>query len=1127
MSLFPFLFIGVGGTGGKTVGMIHHYLSQAIKRAGLTEMPRGWQFLHIDVPANLDARSQSLVYDLPAQSYVPLTNTKSTYLGLDTTISHSLSSRGVERYLAWESWRPVPPELVSVQVSNGAGQFRTVGRVAAQAELKRISTAIAEAFQNLRHQDVQGQFDAFERASGNTPTQEFPSPQVLVFGSVAGGSGSGMLLDVCDVIRGTCDTSPGAVVFTPEVFRHGDGSYDAGVAPNTFVAMTELANAMWTTTSHHPTIGRDVLFQRTEVSRPDPASKGGPAAVYLVGRSGSGVTLDGPDEVYAVVARSFAGVATDPGLSNSLRAYGLANATARATGKPDLLGLSADGSRDLGNFGALGFGRVTLGREFFERYAAERLLRKSALRLLDHHLTRHFPGDGRTDDQVLAEAVEEAWPGFLAATGLGEAGDQNNDVKMALTPRPALAPALANIEADLATRAAGLTNDRNRIAVASLRAEASQLVNLHCAVEDGTLWTATHATLHNTVDGWADWVSNSLRETVVRSAAANGLPVTLQLLDRLSADLRQAASEVGGRELEARQTLMERRREALRTGRPGESRNVAIGDALIAEVGREVRQTLEAALDTWTLQVVAQVLDEARKNLVAPWRRAIKDADAILRREVRPENGVKPIDVWPGDIGVPSHLLPSRSEHTLDDVAQFPQTFLRVVGRSVGEQFEGETDDGLQNAVDDVVTQILAAYRLRLDDATRMRPASYPSTWVSGMGAGSQPPRRAEVKLAFRVADLEARVHSWLHDSTKEVGRFLEETLRHHLDDRSQGDSVLEVRHNRLVTQFTAALRVSRPLVQLDGNMVQAVHNYNVGNAPITLMVSDLDVPSHLTDLRGRLQDAAHLEYGPVARLSWASAPRSDAFVLSTFSTPYHMIEVASIMDPVSSQYGSLGHQVEFWRKRRARPLTEWTPLGPDAAQALITGWLVGRVLGRARFIADYPPVHEVYVDRPNDGGARWMRLRNEGIRPITDENQVGILLELVAVSFIDAYQQNSLQPLWPYQELIRLGSLVGHHAKPDPIKEWLADGTGVVDAASSFFPEPLDTSQDRLEALIARLQTILSGYDSMVAPDKLADVQASQLFLIPEVIGLVKESVFRIRESAVAARPRVHSMGH
>lgn len=1120
MSLFPYLFIGVGGTGGKTVGMIHHHLKQSLKRAGLGELPLGWQFLHIDVPAKVDSRSPSLFYALPAASYVPLSTTQTTYVGLDSAISKTLGTQGVARHLAWESWRPFPPTGVSVQPAIGAGQYRTVGRVAAQASLDKIANAIERALTLVRDPAVQGEFDRIERALGRTPSPELPTPKVLVVGSVAGGSGSGMLLDVCDVVRGVGDAAllPDAVLFTPEVFQRGDGSMDPGVAPNTYLALCELANAMWTVTSQHPTVGRDRLFERAGVERPSPAQRGGPRSVYLVGRSGESVSLADADEVYAVVGRSFAEVAIDPSLSNALDAYGAANAAARATGTPDLLNLSTRQSTDLGSFGALGFGRVTLGREFFERYAAERLMRMVSLRLLDQHLTRHYTGDGKTDDQVLAEAVREAWPGFLAATGLSEVGPQNNDILQALSPLTALGGELGTFEAKVASECrAGAT--KGWVSVVDARAEASSAITRHFALDDKkSMRSAADTLVRRTLEDWARTAANSLRTAVVESVAEYGLPVTQRLLERLADDLSQAANEVGGKELAAKRETATLMLESVRTGKPGEERRVKADDAWVTQLGSHARQTLAATVDAWTLEFVARVLTDLRDNLVAPWKLAIEDADATLRSQVRPSQGIKPLDVWPRAQGVPSHLRPSRVEYLLDDLDAFPDGFVQFVGRSAGDGVDVSGGEGLHAAVEEAVKQVIAARRLRRqdEDAAAIRPATYLSWWVPRDGTGRRPAARAQVKVAFRVADLERRVFGWLHDDTKEVGRHLDETWTDHLAGPNLPTSEKDRRHARLVEQFGAALKVAHPLVKLDADLVKEIHIFTVDNAPLSLMISDLNVPDSEAALQGRLLDAAALEYGPLAQVRFTTTPASHATVFSTYATPYHAVEVRSIMQPVTSQHAALSEMVDFWLLRRSRPLTEWVPLGPDATQALVTGWFVGRALGRARVAGQFPPRHEVFIEAHNATPGRWVTLRDRAVRKATSLNQVGILLELLALTFLDCSQSGSLEPLAPFQELIRLGASVGSQTGPDPVALWVDSGDGVVDAASSYFPADPGSPEARSEALRGRCERLARDYGKYVTAERLADVAGSQESLMPEVFDLFNQALQAISRAAI-----------
>lgn len=1117
MSLFPYLFIGVGGTGGKTIGMIHYNLTQALKRLGIDAFPMGWQFLHIDVPAKQDVASPKLHYNLPADTYVPLTTTQSSYVQVDYAISESLQAGGLLRHLAWESWRPFPPESVAVNLPIGAGQYRALGRVATVAGLKNIENAVSVALSRVKDAQVQGQFDLIERAMGRTPGGTLPEPCILIVGSVAGGSGSGMLLDVSDVVRSVgraYGAEPDAVLFTPEVFQANDGTLSPGIAPNTYMALCELSNAMWTITGQHPTPGRDALFDRAGAKPPNPAQVGGPRAVYLVGRSSAEVSLGDADEVYSVVGRTYAEIALDPHLSNQLQAYGIANRAARAVGTPDKLGLATAQSSDLGNFGSLGFSRVTLGREFFERYASERILRMACLRLLDQHLTRHYPGDGKTDDQVLKEAVEQAWPGFLAASGVSELG-QDDKVKDAIDPS-------RELEAELDLLANRILEDirgnarQGKVAVAEARGIADSRIKKSLRLDEPeSLRVRAVAAMRRRVDDFAPLASNLLREAVVNVCAEHGMPACVKLLDRLNENLLQAAHEVGVTELGHRREQAALMHEYVRVGEAGQEKSVKIGDALIDQIADHARQTMKNYVDLWTLEITEKVLRDLAGNLVGPWRLAVADAVAVLRTQVRPTQGVKPMDVWPRERGVPTHLQPSRVEFLLDDLAQFPSTFLDLVAKSAGEEVDLRAGDGLTNAVDEAIKQILGSKRmppLAQRDA-RLTPATYDPIWVSSEGGGQRPPTRAKVNLRFDLAALERRTHAWLHDDTKVIGRHLAETWTDHLAASGLQLAEKNRRHDRLVSQFAAAIGVSRPLVRLDGNLVSAIHLTTPGAAPLDLIVSQLNVPNSEAELQQRLADAATLEYGALARLEFTTNPATSAAILTTFKTPYHAVEVASIMEPVRSQYAAIGQMVDFWRYRRARALTEWVPLGPDAAQALITGWLVGRFLGRCYF----DPVerqHSVFIHANEESTPGWVNLPSRAVRDISITNQVAILLEMVALAFLDASTVGNLGPLRPYQELIKNGAGIGKGGRDDLIANYVLTGRGVVDPSKAYIKTDPGLASGRFEAIRAKCTRLSEQYDTHIG-DALRNIAEAQGRIVPEVHPLLVKALSDIPSAA------------
>src|SRR4051794_18231404 len=123
------LLIGVGGSGGKTLRFLRRDLEERLQEVGWDgDFPLGWQFLHIDVPLAPDGNEPSIPNQLPDGSYVGLVPNAMTYSSLDRVLVPPGASDMLLEECA--GWRPDPGD-VHVNVSTGAGQLRTLGRVIA------------------------------------------------------------------------------------------------------------------------------------------------------------------------------------------------------------------------------------------------------------------------------------------------------------------------------------------------------------------------------------------------------------------------------------------------------------------------------------------------------------------------------------------------------------------------------------------------------------------------------------------------------------------------------------------------------------------------------------------------------------------------------------------------------------------------------------------------------------------------------------------------------------------------------------------------------------------------------------------------------------------------------------
>ncbi len=1050
MPIQPFIFIGVGGTGGKTIGVVRKTLDDALTRIGWDEnWPDGWQFVHIDVPADPDADTGSTVYELPRACYVPLTTHKSTYHGFHDAITQELNRASpdhVDRYLAWESWRPEPASAVKVEIPNGAGQYRTIGRVCVLKSLRDVDQALTRAWDKANGAEASPQLRRVQQLiEQKSSAVGDAKPVIFVIGSVSGGSGSGMFLDVCDVLRAQGHREINAMLFTPEVFEKPSGETEPGVAPNTFMALSEVANSMWTHAQADAPLSRDRMFGRAGVGYP--VGHGGPSTVFLVGRRNRSITFDNAGDVYKIVGRSLGELTLDEKLTTEVVAYDLANAHAIASGKPDALDLSTPtGVRDVATFRGLGFSRLTVGRDFFDRYATDRLLRRVTLRLLDGHLERRSADDPSSDEELKQRVVQEVWPAFLRDSRLDEVKEMNFISEPLTTwDEPEVIAARSEfstkLRRDIAAGAkrGDLNHTQARQAAALLVGkfvDRSEPRGIASPVEKASRRLA--ATMRVTAH-------KNLERVILRSIASHGLPVTIALVDRLIDRSREGVAS-----LTPDRSHVERQKDenlaALPQPPAGSATKFPVGSVDdINQIVKDAERILWRSVQLSALELAQDFLDDMTDNLLEPWRRALADADGLLRLELRPSVGASPLDNWPGDVGIPEYLRPSKVEYLLDDIEQMPEQFIGVIERSV------DGDKGTA-AIVTATEQIVAGDNL--GKQSRARPvARTDQEWMPRSDVAREKGKNratAKVSIAFDLADLKTRTHDWLTDREKHAGQFLRQSLGDYLTDDLTSAPELKRRQSRLVGHFEAMVKSSLPLVDLDSNMTNLIHGQDIPS--YNLHVTELNVPSQLAGLRERISDAAQALLGTPQQVKFTNNRKPDAIMMTLLATPYHMLEVSSVMRPVSKQWSRGGNSRDLWLYRRARPLSEWVPLGPAARKALIAGWFAARLLGDA------------HID--NDSGELAVRVGKRryaiprGVRPRTDIDHVGQLLEALPSAMLECFNGKTLDGIAAYRHLIALGAAL--EEKKNPIAAWL-DGSG--DDHDPALERYLTESSNRKEA--------------------------------------------------------------
>ena len=428
--LHPFLFIGIGGSGGKTLRTLRADLQQRLVEAGDDgPWPSCWQLLHIDVPTDADGNEPDLPRQLDDKDYKGLVGRKVTYEIIDDgLVSSGQADDAMLRNLI--GWRP-DPRRVRVPVEKGAGQFRALGRAIVVANLSTVSEALSRSLESLHGPQMMADLNRVSRAFG-VPISEAPGPEAVVVSSLAGGSGSGAFLDICDTLRavggaGFADSSY-AVLYAPDVFNHLPEEGRRGVNANALAALCELMSGFWDV---EPSAADFALVQSKGHRAVGAANRRGPRFPLIVGTKNDRVGFSHQNDVYRAMGKALAAWTVSEHLQQEIKAYAVGN-WGLSSQMPDHTGFKNNDQEQ--TLCAIGFGRVTLGRENFADYASQRIARRAVERILRQHLADRPPEADPNHEVAIEEVVNSTFAAFLGESGLDEHGEQRNQILDALRP---------------------------------------------------------------------------------------------------------------------------------------------------------------------------------------------------------------------------------------------------------------------------------------------------------------------------------------------------------------------------------------------------------------------------------------------------------------------------------------------------------------------------------------------------------------------------------------------------------------------------------------------------------------------------------------------------------------------
>ncbi len=1084
-----FLFIGVGGSGGKTLRFLKDSIEKRLQQAGYHgAFPEAWQFIQLDLPPNDDAPAGGPIPKSLTASYKGLAPTGVSYDNHRTQLAGLGDGAVIDDLVNW--WPD--PLTAPKNVWFGAGQYRAVGRLVVLNRLSQLGDAIDASVTAMETEVATQRLTEASSALGFPVTGGLDEPLAIVVGSMAGGTGSGAILDVCDMLRiagrqhRTFLTMPFAVLYTADIFAGlSKGGSVPGVEPNSLAFISEMSalqkNKSTVMPPYHASSGRAAeLLQR------------GPALAFLIGRSNGHLTLADDVEVFRSTAQAVTAWVVDPTVQKTLQSSPMGNLELLGRTQ-SYLPIHAHEAPDQ-PVASFGYSRFEAGRERFHEYAAERLARQSIDHLLRAHITKAVPGTS-AEAALNERATEQRAKQFLKECKLNERHASENDIIDSI---------LANAE----SRARELTQNSSSLVIQTqaigmdisnqiLDGPPQKNFNPNTAI--GQLRTKVESQVPVFASSWNTWLAagaaqwcEEIQLTVVAvvtaTLAEEGLPVTLRLLEMADADLQAAVGE------------LQNEASLCRT-----SAQNAFGALAVPSVKSKAQSLMKLLKQPFTdaasVRLHGEVQGALRDNAIRAIQEFLTNFLQPLRRELdNAEQNLKSqwasVQEWAQGDSIPNRFKPDPNVVVLTDIEGFPAEFTKQLTKTVG----GNSSDAIERAVAEVIKSRPGASKLGDDDShdfIRLSPWSIVT----------------KVKAAFTLdcsADsLRSRSREWLDiDPTHGIGLFINESLQQRLRTASSAEL------DRFISRLRIALDRSVPLVDINPQMLNEIHKqsepqYQRVMSAIPLAANDDDKAYQAVRdlLIEKGIDAA--EIPKYFEALDEKAESSSNIEISTFMRAYHPMVFQSLVRPISgAALEALGAgEKTFWEFRRARPLEEFIPLSTTTVNLLTRGWITALILNQVTYLSKTSFGHKsVSAELRLPGGGRTaFASQLLGRPPVQNREVFAAVLETYPLAEV-FYSTGQGGVLAGYNRLLELGA-------SSALSAWISTGDSDVDGAPSGtdVEERMNYAIDILEEEMKQLQSEKAEFVPVTAtwelPPRSMEVCSIEIAAVSDLILTARAS--------------------
>ena len=1032
------LIVGCGGSGGATLAYMMDQLRSELAAHGIGRIPAGWQFVHLDVPTTPSrvggvgsVRDQGGVY-------VGTGPESDSYKVLDNALSQRLAAGQQLDTIA--TWAPREPDTVYTPLSTGAGQYRALGRMITLSRVTQVRESLQRAWDQLylTSTDTEMRSLHIPGAGAYRPDDQ---PLVLVVSSMAGGAGASMALDICRVltlVQGVDPRLMAVFMVTPDIFETLPPSAVTGTRANALAMLGEIVAAQTGSARQS-----DVELLRALGHEHGEGARIPFARVFPVGRYvGAQRTVFGdgtPDAVYRGLGRGLAGLTLSAPAMQQFVEWDLTNGVGDQ-GSLEYLGW---GNRQWNNipWGTFGFASLSMGRDRYAEYAAQRLARSSADRLLHGHLR---PGNPASDEEQVNAALDNQWdnicrnlglPGASGATGSAGAGtaqwlsnvvlpaqqvNQQSSMIVNQTVRPRL---------DVSP---GVNGEQWAGQVYRVLAEQRETVKSDAA-------SAAYAIAYH----WQQRLADALERAVTHALATLGLPYATGLVKRVSRMLQDVVmpeaynlssytpADVVEATPEVKRTLS-----ALRgtLASPG-----AVADQVFSGLQANINQQLYAALSYQISTAAGALVTEVIEPLIT----ALNESQSLLRQAAstpRREAGLAHLQTdeyaaWPSDADerVSERFAEADNEVMLTRSGEFQQRYETDLPSSVG--LTSVDAQALVLAVTrashHVITGSWTTVGGKRPPSELCPVVERTTAWVSR--AFPRHPETGDTLIAAPAAykvhtapgELLSRAREFIARTGESFDRFCAVSLREYVtgSESRVPETELNRRRQDLLLRFGEAVDLARPLASVNENAMQAIH----GVSEMVYRYKFSAAPFHGLEVGDRLGTAmaqrGKVDSNSVSAFENALSDERNIKRIDIFGSypNYSPLAYESVVEPAARQWlaASPAERSAFWTYRRARPLEASLPMHEAERRAMVAGWLLGRVVGFVR--TPEPPFGQPVRVWDTDT-RQWLPFPHPLLTPpsefLADYDWLPAVLESVLLAIAQSHQPPVMTSMQPYRAL-------------------------------------------------------------------------------------------------------------